>query len=259
MFIDAHSHLDKYDDSQIAGVVESIEREKILTLGVSVDVPSFLRTQDIAARSNLIVPGFGIHPSEAPLHQHSLEDVKRHLTSSPYIGEIGLDHRFVTDEKQYEPQREVFDRFLGFAVEQDKFVNIHCVGAEYETVDMMRTHGIRRAIIHWYSGPPGALRQLMGEGYMFTISAEVIHSDHIRGIARTIPIDQLLTETDNPGGPEWVTGDRGQPELIADVVAELARVRRMHPEDLADTVRSNMERFLKDDVHMAPWLELLTP
>jgi TatD DNase family protein len=259
VFIDAHAHLDKYDDSQIAGVVESIDQERILTLSVSVDVPSFLRTEEIADRSNLIVPGFGIHPSEAPLHQHSLDEVERHLTRSPYIGEIGLDHRFVTDESQYEPQRDVFNRFLGFAKEQDKFVNVHCIGAEYETVDMMRAHGIERAIIHWYSGPPGALRQLMGEGYMFTISAEVLHSDHIRGIARTIPTDQLLTETDNPGGPEWVTGDRGQPELIADVVAELARVRRMHPEDLASTVRSNMERFLKGDVHMAPWLEHLAP
>ena len=259
MYIDAHAHLDKYDDSQIAGVVESIEREEILTLSVSVDVSSFLRNEEIAERSNLVVPGFGIHPSEAPRHQQSLDEVERHVTRSPYIGEIGLDHRFVTDESQYESQREVFDRFLGLAQEQDKFVNVHCIGAEYKTVDMMRAHGIERAIIHWYSGPPGALRQLMAEGYMFTISAEVLHSDHIRGIATTIPIDQLLTETDNPGGPEWVTGDRGQPGLIADVVAELARVRRMDPEELTSTVRSNMERFLEGDTHMTPWLERLAP
>lgn len=259
MFIDGHAHLDKYDDSQIAGVVEAIDRDRIFTLSVSVDVLSFVRTEEIADRSPLIVPGFGIHPSEAPLFKHSPDDVERHLARSPFVGEIGLDHRFVTDESLYEPQREVFDLFLGLAKEQNKFVNVHCVGAEYETVRMMRAHHIERAIIHWYSGPAGALRQLMGEGYMFTISAEVLHSDQIRDIARTIPTDQLLTETDNPGGPEWVTGDRGQPELIADVVAELARVRRMDPEDLASTVRSNMERFLEGDVHMAPWFEHLAP
>jgi TatD DNase family protein len=259
MFVDAHAHLDMYDESQITEVVESIEQIGILTLSVSVDVASFLRTAEIAGRSNLIVPGLGIHPSEAPFHRDSLDVIEHHLTDSPYIGEIGLDHLFVTDESLYAPQRDVFERFLRVAREQDKFVNIHCVGAEYETVEVMRSHGIERAIIHWYSGPPGALRQLLGEGYMFSISAEVLRSDHIRGIARTIPIDQLLTETDNPGGPEWLTGDRGQPELIVDVVAELARVRRMEPDVLARTVRSNMARFLEHDPYMAPWLEHLEP
>jgi TatD DNase family protein len=259
MFIDAHAHLDVYDESQIAGVVESIEQVGILTLSVSVDIASFQHTEEIAGRSSLIVPGFGVHPTEVPRYQPSLHEEERAIERSPYIGEIGLDHRFVTDKSLYAPQREVFERFLAAAMEQDKFVNVHCLGAEYETVEVMRTFGIKRAIIHWYSGPPGALRQLIGEGYMFSISAEVFRSDHIQGIARTIPIDQLLTETDNPGGPAWVTGDRGQPELIVDVLSELARVRKMEPEALARTVRSNMARFLEDDAHMAPWLEHLEP
>jgi TatD DNase family protein len=259
VFIDAHSHIDKYDESELAGVIESIEQVGVLTLSVSVNAQSFIRTEEIADRSNLIVPGFGIHPTEAPQGHHSPDEIERCLARSPYIGEIGLDHRLVTDKSQYASQRDVFERFLGFAKQQDKFVNVHCIGAEYETVDVMRTHGIERAIIHWYSGPPGALRQLVGQGYMFSIGAEVLRSDHIRGIARSIPTDQLLTETDNPGGPEWLTGDRGQPGLIVDVVDELARLHRMEPEALAHTVRSNMARFLEDDIHMAPWLEHLEP
>ena len=257
MFVDAHAHLDKYADNEIDGVLDTIERDRILTLGVSVNIPSFLRTEEIADRSPLIVPGFGIHPSEVPQFVHSLEDVEQHLARSPFVGEVGLDHRFVTDESQYEPQRDVFGLFLDLAKTQGKFVNVHCVGAEYEAVDMMRARGIERAIIHWYSGPPGALRQLMGEGYMFSIGAAVLHSNQIRDIARSIPIDQLLTETDNPGGPEWLTGERGHPQLIGDVVAELARVRRTDIEELKATVRSNMERFLRDDAHLTPWLDLL--
>lgn len=257
MFIDAHIHLDKYSGAEIDGVVETIDREGILSLSVAVDAPSFVRTEEIAARSRLIVPGFGIHPSEVPRVDASLDDIEDHAARSPFIGEIGLDHRFITDTSQYGPQRDVFARFLSLAKEQDKFVNVHCVGAEYEAVEMMRAHRIERAIIHWYSGPPGALRQLIREGYMFSIGVAILHSDQIRDIARTIPTDQLLTETDSPGGPEWLTGDRGRPDMIADVVAELARVRRVHVDDLTETVRLNMEHLIDGDTHMAPWFDRL--
>jgi TatD DNase family protein len=247
-----------FEDHEIDEVLDTIERHQIFTLSVSVDVTSFIRTEEIAKRSPLVMPGFGVHPYEAPQFAISVDDVEQYVARSPFIGEIGLDHRLVTDKDQYGAQRDMFDMFLGLAAEQNKFVNVHCIGAEYETLRMMRTQHIERAIIHWYSGPSGALRQLIDEGYLFTIGAEVIHSGHIRDVARTIPTDQLLTETDNPGGPEWVTGDPGHPRFIADVVTEVARVRGVDNDELTSTVRSNMDRLMKDDRHMAPWHDLLT-
>ena len=66
MFVDAHAHLDKYDDKRIEEVLSEIEGRRILTMSVSVDPASFLRTESIAARSHLVVPSFGIHPEQAP-------------------------------------------------------------------------------------------------------------------------------------------------------------------------------------------------
>ncbi len=254
MYVDAHSHPEMYSDDELVGVLETIERHRILTLGVSIDVPSFVRTEGIATRSDLVVPSFGIHPSEASIYVDSIEDLDRFVDRSPMLGEIGLDYRFVTDESLYPAQQRVFRWMLHRARNQDKLVSIHCAGAEHDTVRLLSESGVERAIIHWFSGPLDVLDRMIEMGLMFSVGVEVLHSDHIRDIARAIPADQLLTETDNPGGPQWVTGDAGSPALIGDITDELARVRRVTRDELLALVRVNMAHLIENDSHLKPWL-----
>ncbi|CAN5787848.1 TatD family hydrolase [soil metagenome] len=211
MLIDAHSHLDKYGDEEIGDVLETIAQDRILTFSVAIDVDSFLRTELIAAQESLVIPGFGIHPSEATRYVDGLDDVEALVARSPFIGEIGLDHEFVTDSSQYGAQRMVFDRFLAWAAAESKLVNLHCTGAEQDTADMLGESGVERVIVHWYAGPLDVLAQLAAIGCMFTVGVELLHSEHIRDVARAIPSRQLLTETDNPGGQRWLTGESGYP------------------------------------------------
>ena len=112
MFVDAHAHLDKYNDLEIRDVVTSIDSEQILTVSVSVDVASFIRTELIAERSGMIIPAFGIQPSEAHRFVEELPLLQQYADRSPIIGEIGLDYRFVTDTALYPAQRRVFAWFL---------------------------------------------------------------------------------------------------------------------------------------------------
>ena len=254
MLIDAHAHLDKYGDDEIDGVLSAIERDRILTLSVADDPASFRRAEAIAVRSNFVIAGFGIHPSDAHEFADSLTEVCELANRSPFIGEIGLDYRFVTDEAHYGPQRQVFATLLDLARDQGKVVNVHCAGAEQDTADMLRSHRVERAIIHWYAGPLDVLSQLVAAGYMLTIGVELMHSGHIRDVARAIPSDQLLTETDNPGGLRWLTGEAGQPEGITEVVAELAAIRGVQPEGLATMVQSNMVRLVGPDPLLGRWL-----
>ena len=253
MLVDAHAHLDKYDSDQIGEVLADIERRRILTLSVSVDPESFTRTESIAARSRLVVPSFGIHPENAPLLVDSLAEVEELVARAPMIGEIGLDHRFVDDEAQYGPQREVFASMLEWAGGQGKVVNLHCSGAEGETLYILASHGIKRAIVHWYSGPLDVLSDLIAAGYLFTVGVEVLHSVHIQRVAQLIPEGQLLTETDNPGGLEWLTGEIGRPSHLAQVLDELGRLRGVQTADLIRIIHDNLARLVQDDPHVAAW------
>lgn len=130
------------------------------------------------------------------------------------FGEIGLDYRVVTDANLCPAQRRVFEWFLDLARAQDKMISVHRVGAEQETADLLGRYEGVRAIIHWYSEPLDVLDQMIEAGLMFSVGVEILHSDHIRDVAAAIPADKLLAETDNPGGPRWLTGDTGYPSLI---------------------------------------------
>ena len=253
MLIDAHAHLDKYDDMRIEAVLSEIEQGRILTMSVSIDPASFLRTEAIAARSHLVVPSFGIHPERAPDFVDSLAEIEDLVDRSPTIGEIGLDQRFVTDITQYGAQRKVFAVMLDIARDQGKLVNVHCAGAEQDTLDMLQAHGIERAIVHWYSGPLEVLGGFVEGGYHFTIGVEVLHSEHIRRVASLIPDNQLLTETDNPGGLEWLTGEIGRPSHLVEVVDELARLRGVMSGELVRMIQENLIGLLDGDDHLASW------
>jgi TatD DNase family protein len=244
MFVDAHAHLDKYDDQEIGHVVKTIEQERILTISVSVDEASYTRTERIAQRSELIIPAFGIHPSEAQRFADTLPRLQHYADRSPIIGEIGLDYRLVTDDTLYPAQRRVFAWFLEHAKGQNKPISVHCVGAERDTAAMIVEHGVERVIIHWYSGPLDVLDEMIDAGFSFSIGIEVMHSDHMRTITAAIPDRQLLTETDNPGGPQWLTGSWGYPHFIGDGVNKIAVVRGVHRDDLRAMVHDNMARII---------------
>ena len=251
MLIDAHVHLDHYVNDDLEAALDEIVRHRILTIGVAMDLPSYERTREIARRCDLVLPTFGVHPVNAPQAAGRLDDLAAPIADSPMLGEIGLDFHWVEDPAAYPAQREVLEYFLAAAQAQGKIVNLHTKGAEREILSLLRRYDIRRAIVHWYSGPLDVLDDLIAHGVMFTVGVAVMRLASIREIARRIPADQLLTETDNPGGWDWLTGAKGTPAILKDVVHTLAEVRGTVDEDLAQTVQANFARLIGDDPRLA--------
>jgi len=226
MLIDAHVHLDKYGDL-LDQALEQIEREQIFTVATAMDVPSYLELQRIAERSELVLPTFGIHPRRAAEYADRLSELGRHVESSPAIGEIGLDFHWVKDSSTYPAQRKVLEYFIAAAAEQKKFVNLHTKAGEKEILDLLEKYDVRRAIIHWYSGPMDILRAMIDYGCYFTIGVEVLYSDYIKSIAKAVPDHLLLTETDNPGSLRWLkkNDELGMP-TVSDPLPRLLRALR---------------------------------
>ena len=251
MLIDAHAHLDQYPDAVLASVLEEIVTHRIVTVSVAMDLSSFERARQIAARSNLVLPAFGIHPRNAVAYAHRLADLDGAVEQGAMLGEIGLDYRYVTDAARYPAQRKVFEYFLVAAREQRKIVNLHTSGAEAEIRSLLARYEIRRAIVHWYAGPLDLIPALADQGAFFTVGVEVLFSPRIQAIAREIPMDRLLTETDNPDGLQWLTGAIGMPCRVREVLEKLAEVRRSTAEVMARTVETNFARLIEDDSRLA--------
>jgi TatD DNase family protein len=215
------------------------------------DVPSYKRNVEIAATSDLVLPAFGIHPWNASEYVGRLKDLDWAISEAPIIGEIGLDFYFVRETWRYTDQRKVFEYLLRAASRQRKILIVHTKGAESETFELLKECNAERVIIHWYSGPWHVLEAMVGQGFYFTIGVEVLFSQHIEEIARYLPSELLLTETDNPGGYESITGTVGTPSLVKDVIAKLAEIRGASDQIIAATVQSNLIRLGGNDHWLA--------
>jgi len=249
MLIDAHCHLDRYGEN-LAYALEQIKQHRIFTISNSMDLPSYKRNVKIAATSDLILPVFGIHPWNASEYVDCLEDLDWAISESPMIGEIGLDYYFVKETSRYDDQRKVFEHFLKAASRQRKIVIVHTKGAESEALRLLEKYNTERVVIHWYSGPWHILKAMVEHGFYFTIGVEVLFSQHIQDIARSVPAELMLTETDNPGGKASLTGTIGTPLLVKDVIRKLAEIRGTSDQIVMTTVQNNLIRLGDDD----PWL-----
>jgi TatD DNase family protein len=254
MLIDAHMHLDRYKDA-LPAALEEITRHRIFTISNSMDLPSYRRNLEISQTCAFVLPTFGVHPWNAHQYVERLEELSEAIAHSPMLGEIGLDYYFVDDASRYPAQRRVLEFFLAAAQAQEKIVNLHTKGAESDVLDLLRRYNIQRAIVHWYSGPLDVFRALVARGTYLTIGVEVLYSEHIQTLARELPAEQLLTETDNPGGPRGLIGALGMPLLIKDVVQALAELRASTPPAIEQTVQANFMRLIRDDARLSKTYE----
>ena len=249
MLIDAHTHLDRYlfkrFGEDITQILKQIEKYKILTISNSMDLTSYITNRRISRKSKYIVPAFGIHPWNAYRYLAKTDLVQKLIRESKIIGEVGLDHSYVKDKSRYPSQRKIFELFLSKT--KDKIISLHTKGAERDVLDLLITYENNRVIIHWYSGNLAILKEMTQEGYYFSISPEIKFSDHIRKVVKKIPLDQILTETDNPGGPQSYIGNKGMPILVKDVVEEIAKVKEKSSIQIEEIVQENFARLVESD------------
>jgi TatD DNase family protein len=256
VLIDAHAHLDHYGDGLDEAMAE-IESHRILTVAVAMDPASYEKNREIAARCPLVIPAFGVHPWNAAEYAHRLDELEPSVAGCPLIGEIGLDHHFVTDRSLYPSQREVFDFLMAAARRHGLIVNLHTKGAERDVLDTIVRHDVRPGIVHWYSGPAETMKGYFDRGFLFTVGVEILVSDRIARIAAKIPDDLLLTETDNPGGYEWYTKVFGKPSIVTRVIERLAEARKTSPGRIEEIVRGNFSRLVGGDERLRPWAPLV--
>ena len=252
MLIDAHTHLDRYllyrrFGKDINPVLQQIEEHKILTISNSIDLTSYKTNCEIAKKSKYVIPAFGIHPWNAHKYLTKTALIQKLINKSDIVGEIGLDHHYVRDKSRYLAQRKIFSLFL--AESKDKILSIHTKGAEKDVLNLLRTYGNERVVIHWFSGGIHVLDEMIKEGYYFSIVPEIKFSDYMKEIVKKIPIKRLLTETDNPGGPASYIGEKGMPILIRIVVEEIAKIKGESFRQIEKAVEDNLVRLA------GPWAD----
>jgi TatD DNase family protein len=261
MLVDVHNHFSYYQED-IDRALKDIRENGVLMVSVSTDFTSYNDTLELAKRSELILPVFGIHPMVAHEHMDQLETIRKTADDALMLGEIGLD-RMWTEEPSHHPNQDtLLEVFLESARKHDTIVVLHVAGAENEVLSMLENYSIRKAIIHDYYGSIELVERIIDTDYYFALDRSYMESyeSEIKGwkgrlaITKMIPDDLFLIETDGPNKPP----ERRMPFEALQIVAErIAELRGTSAEEIAAQSSKNFLNLIKDDPRLSKYANIL--
>lgn len=250
MLIDIHAHLDQYTEN-LDEVLKEIKEHQVITVSNSLDLETYQRNCEIAVKSKLVIPVFGVHPINASKYAGDLGQLDEALAASPILGEVGLDRKFINDETGLDDQKAVFEYILGSAKKQNKYVIVHSKDTADEVLGLIEAQQVQRVIMHWFTGSQAVFQKLVDRGAFFTFGADVLVSTNTKQMAKEVPIDQLLTETDNPLVSLNLPDSLAMPRVLNDIIKELARLRETSEKEIIESVERNFMAILQSAPSLA--------
>jgi TatD DNase family protein len=194
-----------------------------------------------------------IHPHAAGGYAGRVDEAVRltraaaNATEAAAIGEIGLDYHY--DFAPRDVQRDVFGAQVALAVELNRPVVIHSREAMADTLAVLRDAGQRRVqvVMHCFTGSADDARRALELGCHISLAGVLTFpkAEALRDVARFIPADRLLVETDAPFlAPVPHRGKRNEPAWVIETIARLAEVRSVPIAQLAGELAQNFERLV---------------
>lgn len=252
MLIDSHCHL------EYKGLIEEqamvIARARAAGVGAFLNISTRQSEWDqviaTAAREPDIFASVGIHPHEADAHADLGRAVLLEATHHPKviaIGETGLDYYY--DKSDRAVQQALFRMHIDVARETQLPLIIHTRDAEDDTHAILADEmgkGAFPALIHCFTASADFAEKVLALGLTISLSGIVTFKNarDLQDIAKTIPQDRLLVETDSPFlAPVPNRGKVCEPAFVADTARFVAELRGVSPEVLARQTTANFARL----------------
>ena len=244
---DTHAHLyDKAFDKDREDVISRIFKTLDYVVVPSEDVTTSQKAVALAESYPHIYAAVGIHPqvtkdaSEEAMDE--LADLAKQHPKVKAIGEIGLDYYYLYTDK--ETQKKWFARQIELAKDLDIPILIHDRDAHGDTLDILKAHKGQklRGILHCFSGSLETAKELMKLGFYISFAGPVVFpkSLKLKEVAKEIPLDRLLIETDSPYlTPPPHRGKRNDPSNVYYVAQEIARLKEIPLEELIAATTKN--------------------
>lgn len=253
MLIDSHCHLDRLDLTAHAGSLDAaLEAARQRGVGkflcIGVDAANAPTVKQIAEQHADVFCSVGIHPLD--LTRETPTDLAWLLAALDHprvvaIGETGLDYHY--QPEMAEQQKRSFLCHLQAARQTGKPVIIHTRQARADTLELLREAALPNAgVLHCFTEDWDMARAALDMGYYISLSGIVTfrNADALRDVARRVPADRLLVETDSPYlAPVPHRGKPNEPQFVCDVAAFLADLRGEPLELLWQSTTDNFHRL----------------
>ena len=252
MLVDSHCHLDFPELARrLPEILERMQQNDVgcaVCIGVNLeDLPGVLALAE--AHANLYAT-VGVHPEYAdadePNEQKLLE-----LAGHPKviaIGETGLDYHWQKDRPEW--QRDRFRCHIRAAILAGKPLVVHMRDAANDTLRILQEEGAQAigGVMHCFTETWEVARRALDLGFHISFSGIVTFKNAlaIKEVAQKAPLDRILVETDAPYlAPAPYRGKANEPAYVRYVAEELARLRRLSPEQVAEATTANFLNLFK--------------
>jgi len=261
MLIDTHCHINmmvkKTFDTEItpadlrlaASIVDEASSRGVTTIiNVGTSLVESFNCIQLARQYAPIHAAVGIHPNDCTQTWHTdflkIKDfVKEHKKNKIVaIGETGLDSHY--PDTNLGRQKDAFRAQIDLALEENLALIVHTRDARNETLDFLQEYRgqISRGIIHCFSEDQDFADQVIAMGFVIGLGGIITYpkNDALRAIARTVPLDKIVLETDAPFlPPQAIRGKQNSPAQIRTIAEYLAELRGISLEEVAQQTSKN--------------------
>lgn len=250
--IDSHCHLDRVDLSAFGGSVESmLAHAKTLSveqfLCVCIDLEHFDEVLDLAKNHPQIYASVGVHPCELEGKDPSVDELLALANDDNIIaiGETGLDY-FHIEKHSADWQRDRFARHIQASNQSGKPMIIHTRDAREDTLKIMNEEQAKNGVMHCFSEDWATAQAALDLGFYISFSGIITfkNAHDLREVAKKVPLDRLLVETDSPYlTPVPYRGKPNSPAYSYYVALMLAEIRAESIEKVAGATTQNFNNL----------------
>ena len=253
MLVDSHCHLDFPDlAANLPQLLDLMQQNDVgCAVCIGVNLEDLPRVLALAEAHPQIFASVGVHPESTDVEEPSVADLVALATHPKVIaiGETGLDYYWHKDAPEW--QRERFRTHIRAARESGKPLVIHNRDA---TADVLRLLEEERAgevggIMHCFTESWAVAEAVLELGFYISLSGIVTFKNAllIKEVARRVPLDRLLVETDSPYlAPVPYRGKTNQPGYVKHVAEEIARLRGLAYEEVVTATTDNFFRLFPE-------------
>lgn len=250
MFVDSHCHLDlpTLAENLDAILVRMREQSVDTALCVSVTLEDFPAVLALAERDNRLWASVGVHPDYEDCAEPSVAQLVR-LSDHPRIlaiGETGLDYFRITEDVPW--QRERFRVHIRAARETGLPLIIHTRAASADTLAIMQEEQAHECagVMHCFTEDWPTASAALDMGFYISFSGIVTfkNAKQVHEVARQVPMDRLLIETDSPYlAPAPHRGKTNEPGFVPFVAQRIAELKSLPLEVVAQQTTANFYRL----------------
>ena len=247
--IDSHVHLDAEQYPDPSGSIKRALNAGVTAMVVPGTGPASNRKVIDLARKypGVVYPALGFHPER--FEQTDLDAdavlamIARERTSICAIGEVGLPWygERAADANVNAQATTQLAQFARIAAEMDLALILHAPHRRAaEALEIIRAAKVRRAVFHWHKSDEQTTRAIINAGYFISLTPEVAYRQRDQELARMLPANRMLVETDGPwpyGGQ--FAGRPTEPAFIKETVAAIAHLRCTTIEDISTATTAN--------------------